>query len=110
MSVDVDTVVTEPSGLVVVVVVLVLVPVVAVGAGVTVVTVPVGAGAFGLTTKSVGCTLDAGTTDVGRPVDCTGFDTVLSAGVGVPWAPTGTVFDSIEFGSAAGRLPMYVDT
>ena len=73
---------------------------------VCVVSVPAGGVAFGFTTVSVGCTLVAGTTDVARPVDGTGFDAVASAGVGDAWDPTGTVLDSTEFGSPAGKFPM----
>ena len=73
--------VTDPSGLVVVVVVVVFVSVV-VWVCVWVVTVPVGGLALGFTTRSVGCTLVAGTTVVGRPVSGTGVELVESAGVG----------------------------
>jgi hypothetical protein len=104
VSVFVCVVVVDPSGFVVVVVVVVLVPVVGCVA-VFVCVVPVGAVALGFTTKSVGWTLVAGTTDVARPVSGTGVETVESDGVGVDCAPTGTVFDSIESGLFAGNPP-----
>ena len=85
----------------------VLVPVV-VCVDVLVSVVPAGGVALGLTTRSVGWTVVAGTTVVCRPEAGTGFDAVASAGVGVAWAPTGTVFDSIESGSLAGNPPIYI--
>ena len=103
-AVSVEVVVTDPSGLVVVVVVVVFV-VAVVCVSVFVVSVPGGAIAVGLMTVSVGCTLGAGTTVVASSVAATGFEAVASAGAGVAWAPTGTVFDSSESGSVAGRLP-----
>jgi hypothetical protein len=103
-SVFVWVVVVDPSGFVVVVVVVVLVPVVCCVA-VFVCVVPGGGVALGFTTKSVGWTLVAGTTEVARPVSGTGFETVESDGVGVACAPTDTVLDSMERGLFAGNPP-----
>ena len=98
----------DPLGLVVVVVVVVDVPVVVCWGVGCVVCVPLGTGAFASTTKSVGATVEAGTTDVGNAEAGTALDAVESAGVGVPCDPTGTVLDSIESGSLAGKPPIYV--
>jgi hypothetical protein len=101
--------VTDPSGCVVVVVVVVFVSVVA-WVGVLVVTVPVGGFALGFTTRSVGCTLVAGTTVVASPDSGTGVELVESAGVGCDCAPTSVVFDSTDNGLFAGSPPRYVSS
>jgi hypothetical protein len=106
VSLVVEVVVVEPLGFVVVVVVVVDVPDVVCWGVVCVVCVPLGTGAFASTTKSVGATVEAGTTEVGNAEAGTALDAVASAGVGVPCDPTGTVFDSIERGSLAGKPPM----